>query len=328
MPPSLPVSPDSLSARLAGLHDRSLPSNAPPVIVESLTRVLDYFDLHSSSQAGPEPHPGSTTTGSTATPPVHSPLAQVLPQPIPTIQRNVCLNRKTTLSVLYTFEDVNAWVEYPETNSDRPVGYLFRCDPDNWNNPVRNFSYSLGEPSGRTKRGNEVEISLLKDHNGRNVPCAVAHSTCKSNYQVLYEGMTCTVLLLLGQGSKVCPMSDQDLMLSSHTSASREDVNERLRKDRQHKIDTASPTRDIFQKTTALISALQILGCRGPMHESRLVSSWEQEIADLLAAHKATIQRGFTPKHPLCSGRLELWYGSVNLKPYIQYVSHCMYITS
>lgn len=117
-------------------------------------------------------------------------------------------------------------------------------------------------------------------------------------------------------------MSDQDLMLSSHTSASREDINERLRKDRQHRIDTASPTRDIFQKTIALISALQILGCRGPMHESTLVSGWdsEQEITDLLAAHKATIQRGFTPKQPLCSGRLELQYSGINLKPYIQYV--------
>jgi hypothetical protein len=119
-------------------------------------------------------------------------------------------------------------------------------------------------------------------------------------------------------------MSDQDLMSSSHTSASREDIKGRLCKDRQHRIDTASPTRDIFQKTTALISALQLLGCCGPMHESTLVSGsgWEQEIRDLLVAHKATIQRGFNPKNPLCSGRLELWYDrrvdSINSKPYIQ----------
>lgn len=114
-------------------------------------------------------------------------------------------------------------------------------------------------------------------------------------------------------------MSDQDLMVSSHTSASREDVNERLRKDRQHRIDTASPTRDIFQKTTALISALQLLGCRGPEHESTFAASGrEQEINDILAAHKAIIQRGFTSKHPLCSGRLQLWYSTLNSKPYIQ----------
>lgn len=196
MPPSIPVSspstpprprrPDNLQgqlAQLAALHDRSLPSNTPPRIVESLTRVLDYFDIH--SQVGPD---SDYLPGSTAGPPVHSPLVHVSPpnQPIPTIRRNVNINRKTTLSVLYTFEDVNAWVEYPETGPDRPVGYLFRCDPDNWNNPVHNFSYSLGEPSGRTQRGHEVEIPLLKDYNGINVPCVVAHSTCKSNYAVLY----------------------------------------------------------------------------------------------------------------------------------------------
>ena len=167
------------------------------MIVESLTCVLDFFNLHTSSssqaQAGPvlvgsEHHPGST-----ATPPVHSPLAQVLPQPIPTIQKNVYLNRKTMLSVLYTFEDVNAWVEYPKTNSDRPVGYLFRRDPDNWNNPIHNFSYSLGELSGRTKKG-DADTPLLKDLNRTNVPCVVAHSTCKSNYQVLY-GMTVTTTI-------------------------------------------------------------------------------------------------------------------------------------
>lgn len=74
---------------------------------------------------------------------------------------------------------------------------------------------------------------------------------------------------MAGEGAPVCPMSDQDLMSSSHTSASREDIKGRLCKDCQHRIDTTSPTRDIFQKTTALISALQLLGCRGPMHESR-----------------------------------------------------------
>jgi hypothetical protein len=194
MPPSIPVSsllnaetplavshsaPSGLQtlqgqlALLAGLHDRSLPLNTPPVIVESLTRILDHFDLHS----GPEHHPGSA--GRSAPPPVHSP-PPVLLQPSPTIRKNVYLNRKTTLSVLYTFEDVNAWVEYPETDPDRPVGYLFRRDPDNWYNPVHNFAYSLGEPSGQTRRGHEVENPLLIDHNGINVPCVVAHWTCKS----------------------------------------------------------------------------------------------------------------------------------------------------
>ena len=66
-----------------------------------------------------------------------------------------------TLSTLYTFENIDAYVEYPETNADRPVSYLFRCNPNNWNNPAHNFVYSLGKPSGQTKKGAEVECSLL-----------------------------------------------------------------------------------------------------------------------------------------------------------------------
>jgi hypothetical protein len=179
MPPSIPVSSpdlhltpprlDDLQGLLASLRNHSLPSNTPPVIVESLTRVLNHFDPHS----GPEHYP---TLGSAAAPPVHR-----QPEPSPTIRNNVYLNPKTTLSVLYTFEDINAWVEYPETNPDRPVGYLFRRDPDNWYNPVRNFAYSSGEPSGRTRRGHEVENPLLIDRNRMKVPCVVAHSTCKSS---------------------------------------------------------------------------------------------------------------------------------------------------
>jgi len=73
--------------------------------------------------------------------------------------------------VLYTYEDVNAWVEYPETNPDRPVGYLFRRDPCNWANPVRNFTYSLGKPAGKT-RGEEVEHLLLVTEMGTRFPAS------------------------------------------------------------------------------------------------------------------------------------------------------------
>ena len=99
-------------------------------------------------------------------------------QQSPTIRRNVYTSSKTTLSVLYTYEDVNAWVEYPETSPDRPVGYLFRRDPHNWENPVRNFAYSLGKPSGQMERGQEREHPLLVDQHGNKVPCVVNHLTC------------------------------------------------------------------------------------------------------------------------------------------------------
>jgi hypothetical protein len=104
----------------------------------------------------------------------------IQPQQNPTIRQNVYTSSKTTLSILYTYEDVNAWVEYPETSptSDRPIGYLFRRDPCDWENPVRNFAYSLGKPSGQTKRGLEREHLLLVDQHGRKVPRVVSHLTC------------------------------------------------------------------------------------------------------------------------------------------------------
>lgn len=91
-----------------------------------------------------------------------------------------------------------------------------------------------------------------------------------------------------------------------------------LYKDRQHRIDTASPSRDIFQKTSAFISALQYLGCRGPMYEPTLVSAGEKELRKILAQHKAKIQCGSSSQQPTCNGRLELCYGYADAKPYIQ----------
>ena len=43
----------------------------------------------------------------------------------PSIRHDVYLNRQTTLSTLHIYEDVDVWLEYPETQTDRPIGYLF-----------------------------------------------------------------------------------------------------------------------------------------------------------------------------------------------------------
>jgi hypothetical protein len=133
-----------------------------------LSHVTNYFGSSVSVEQAPGP-----TAHHSADP---DPLIQ--PQQSPTIRRNVYTSSKTTLSVLYTYEDVNTWVEYPETSPDQPVGYLFRRDPCNWENPVRNFAYSLGKPSGQTTRGQERKHPLLVDQQGSEVPCVVNHLTC------------------------------------------------------------------------------------------------------------------------------------------------------
>jgi hypothetical protein len=151
-----PANLDQQAALVAGLHDRALLSDAPPLSVD-----ID-------------------------------PVNQ--PQQSPTIRRNVYTTSMTTLSVLYTYEDVNAWVEYPETSPDHPVGYLFRRDPHNWENPVRNFAYSLGKQSGQTEKGQERKHLLLVDRQGSKVPCVVSHLTCMGfRSWVLYYTEICQV---------------------------------------------------------------------------------------------------------------------------------------
>jgi hypothetical protein len=171
-------------AAIAELRDQALLSDAPPLIIESLTHVANYF--------------GSTqeSIGSVAHPSWRSVLPDNMIQPSgPTICRNVYSRSRTTLSILYKYEDVNAWVEYPETSPDQPVGYLFRRDPRNWENPVHNFVYSLGKPSGQTKRGQERENHLLVDQHGNKVPCIVSHLTCTFKFSLLVFTTTSSTIL-------------------------------------------------------------------------------------------------------------------------------------
>jgi hypothetical protein len=107
----------------------------------------------------------------------NSPLA-------PSVQYNITLNRKTTLSRLFIFEDPSTYLEYPDTDPDRPVGYLFRQLPESWYNPTRNFVYSLGDPSGATRAGDEVICTIMVDRNGVQVPCTKRHWTCMLIIQI------------------------------------------------------------------------------------------------------------------------------------------------
>ena len=98
------------------------------------------------------------------------------PAPV-SVRHNVKLNRKTTLVRLYTYP-LGSYVEYPQSSAQGPVGHLFRVDPAKWENPVLNFAYSRGEPSGRTRNGEVVYCEILVDNDGIRVPCQERHTTC------------------------------------------------------------------------------------------------------------------------------------------------------
>jgi len=195
MPPQIPISSilnsDSSVEALrdvrphvtlvAGLLSRPTPIPAPPEIEHCLSRVIEYFGLLSLEP--PRHLPGFRSYENSRQLATNSNISNrgesFTCDDVPlSIQHNVKLNRQTTLATLYIYEDVNAYLEYPETSATRPVGYLFRRDPRNWENPTRCFAYSLGKPSGQTRRGEEVVCLLLTTEDGTKVPCVESHSTC------------------------------------------------------------------------------------------------------------------------------------------------------
>ena len=112
-------------------------------------------------------------------------------------------------------------------------------------------------------------------------------------------------------------MSDLDTMKAIHVSASTRDVETQLRRNQQ---DHPTPARDTFQKTFALISALQDSGCRAPLQEQTVLSEKEQGFHKKYAAYKAKIQRGNTRSNTqkMSEGRV-LLRNVKGPKPYISY---------
>ncbi|KAJ7488621.1 hypothetical protein B0H11DRAFT_2406715 [Mycena galericulata] len=119
-----------------------------------------------------------------------------------------------------------------------------------------------------------------------------------------------------GQGTKICPQVDRALMTQPHHEATRDMLKERLRNDREARIQTASPSRQIFQKTAALVAALRRLGCGATLQEETIVESDEEEEYDKLILHRTEHRRGYVPPTETCQGRLQLAY--TNQKPYIK----------
>lgn len=115
-------------------------------------------------------------------------------------------------------------------------------------------------------------------------------------------------------------MSDLANAVTVHLSASREDIKQRLRDDRQNKIDVTSPTSDIFRKTFAFVSSLKRIGSPGPLHEPTRLNERERELRDTLSAHETKMQRGYFPLEKKCEGRLYLLYSDRN-EPYIRLAS-------
>jgi hypothetical protein len=124
-------------------------------------------------------------------------------------------------------------------------------------------------------------------------------------------------MYLSGQGSKVCPYTNLDVVRSPHTHANREALKLRLQHDQATRLEGASPWRDVFNKTAAFISALRNMGCSGPACE---ITQWlpeERSQRDTELARRTRMQRGYRAVETKCDGRLLFNYDQRG-SPYIQ----------
>jgi hypothetical protein len=87
-----------------------------------------------------------------------------------------------------------------------------------------------------------------------------------------------------------------------HSHATRALLQDRFRDDRQARLDGASPSRDVFQKTAALVAALRKLGCSAPLCEETIFESDEEEVHDALILHRNATSVGMSPKKSRAKG--------------------------
>ncbi|KAJ6624512.1 hypothetical protein B0H10DRAFT_1943119 [Mycena sp. CBHHK59/15] len=257
---------------LAQLHG-SL--SAPPALQDALNFVLAYF-----SESG--------TVHWHHSPPSTIPSRPV-PTPQPEIRRNIKINGRTTLDIVYTYES-GTLVEYPETSKSGSIGHLFRMEPGStWFNPARNFVYSQGEPHRSTGRKG-VFCDILVDSNRTKVACKESHSTC--------------------QGSKVCPQSDIENLTQPHLTVSRDDITDRLHREQLNREKHSSTRSALFKKTLAYFAALSKQGCGAPPHEATIYLSAELEQRESWLLQQEKIRRGHLSK-PTCDGRLLFQYDNL-----------------
>ncbi|KAG6819294.1 hypothetical protein H0H93_013296 [Arthromyces matolae] len=119
-----------------------------------------------------------------------------------------------------------------------------------------------------------------------------------------------------GQGSKVCPKVDMEEAKTGHTVATRQDIQDRLKKNIECRVSTSSPSRDVFEKTVALISALRTLGCNARRQEETFLTASEKVFLQDFAERQSKMSRGYTPSVKTCEGRLLLEYNEEG-NPYI-----------
>lgn len=144
----------------------------------------------------------STSPVSTPSSPSSSPSSPTVPcptvlgtryvppaaQPFTDNDRQLGHHRFTRKSIAHAFVEhpVGAIIEYPQTGGapDQSIAHIFSVDPNTFHSsqhPKASFQYSLGDGHG----GHVVSgCFMLRDAQGRPVPCANLKTSCKILFMV------------------------------------------------------------------------------------------------------------------------------------------------
>jgi hypothetical protein len=175
-PSLLSLSKENVSPQLdilSKLNDLPVSPQAPLPVKQALDFAVSYFTSAGNVgvwlQAGSHLRPA---TPQNTTPPPIIPSDTI-------VHHNIQINQQTTLETVYYYT-LNTLLEYPETSTDGSVGHVLTLDPQEWINPVSNFTYSLGGSHGMSQKSKTIKVGALVDASGDQVPCREMHMTCKS----------------------------------------------------------------------------------------------------------------------------------------------------
>lgn len=108
----------------------------------------------------------------------------------------------------------------------------------------------------------------------------------------------------LGQGIKICPSADMEKLLMPHFQADRNILKTRLSQERALRIHGETPEQDVFQRTSAYITAVQRVGCTSPACESTFLLPHERSDQQQTLVHRSKLQRGYSTPAGNCQGRI------------------------
>ena len=122
--------------------------------------------------------------------------------------------------------------------------------------------------------------------------------------------------LLSGQGCRICPNADPEILETSHTYASRDELQRRYRA-RVVSEGSQGLQRLLFEKTVAKVAAYRKHGCGSLQFQATHYTEYERVEKDAVSNAEEKGLRGYKYHDNKCKGRLIISYDA-DSKPFVQ----------